>query len=114
MSITTLLAEHQDVKIAGHTVIVPPDRIDRSPCGTGTSARLAVLHVRGQLGIAETFIHKSLIGSSFIGSIRGTCEVGHYSAILPAVKGRAWITGYKQVLLDPTDLYLEGFTLYGY
>ncbi|KAK7421165.1 hypothetical protein QQX98_002294 [Neonectria punicea] len=96
-------------RIAVNTVVVQPGRLDRSPCGTGTCARLAVLHAKGQLAEGEALHHQSVIGTEFVGHIRGTSKVGEYSAILPTVKGSAWITSYKQVVLDPTDPFPEGF-----
>jgi proline racemase len=97
------------VKEAVNAVVVSPGRFDRSPCGTGTGARMAVLHARGELQVGETFRHKSIIGTEFINHIRGTTKVGEYDAILPTVKGRGWITSFKQVVLDPTDPFPEGF-----
>ena len=97
------------VKEAVNTVVVSPGRFDRSPCGTGTCVRMAVLHARGQLEVGETFRHKSIIGTEFINHIRGTTRVGEYDGILPTVKGRGWITSFKQVVLDPTDPFPEGF-----
>jgi proline racemase len=97
------------VKSAINTVVVSPGRFDRCPCGTGTCARMAVLHARGQLKVGETFKHKSIIGTEFINHIRGTTKVGQYDAILPTIKGRGWITSLKQVVLDPTDPFPEGF-----
>lgn len=96
-------------KEASNTVMVSPGRLDRSPCGTGTSARMAVLHARGELKEGETFRHKSIIGTEFICSIRGQVKVGPYNAILPRVKGRAWLTGFRQAMLDPTDPFPSGY-----
>ena len=96
-------------KVALNTVVVSPGRFDRSPCGTGTCARMAVMHARGQLAVGETFRHKSIIGTEFINHIRGTTKVGPQDAILPTVQGRAWITSYKQIVLDPEDPFPEGF-----
>lgn len=96
-------------KVATNAVSVSPGRFDRSPCGTGTCARMAVLHARGQLGVNEKFVHKSIIGTQFVCHIRGTTKVGDYEAVIPAVKGRAWITGFKQVVLDSSDPFPEGF-----
>ncbi|CAM1507756.1 Fc.00g046040.m01.CDS01 [Cosmosporella sp. VM-42] len=98
-------------KSAVNTVVVSPGRLDRSPCGTGTCARLAVLHARGILAEDEAFYHRSIIGTEFIGRIHGTTKVGDYHAVLPAVTGSAWITSYKQVVLDPRDPFPEGFRL---
>lgn len=84
---------------------------DRSPCGTGTSARMAQLHARGRLGVQQAFVNESFIGSRFTGRILGETTVGDRPGILPSVTGRAWITGTAQYLLDPTDPYPAGFTL---
>lgn len=103
-------------KTAVNTVVVSPGRFDRSPCGTGTCARMAVMHARGQLAVDETFRHRSIIGTEFVTRIRGTTQLGggggdsrSYNAILPTISGRAWITSYKQVVLDPTDPFPQGF-----
>ena len=98
-------------KRSRNTVIVSPGRHDRSPCGTGTSARLAVLHARGQLREGETFVHESLIGTEFIGRIRGTTTVGSEPAILPTITGQGWITAFHQYVLDPSDPFPLGFRL---
>jgi proline racemase len=98
-------------KTARNTVVVSPGRLDRSPCGTGTSARLAVMHARGQLKLGEPFLHRSIIGSEFIGKIIGTADVGGISGIVPAITGSAWITAFHQYVLDPTDPFPTGFTL---
>ena len=97
--------------ISKNTVIVSPGRCDRSPCGTGSSARLALLHAKGQIKPGETFIHESITGSRFTCSIEGVTEVGHYPAVIPALAGQAWITGTSQMGMDPTDPYQEGFTV---
>ncbi|KAJ6441637.1 proline racemase [Purpureocillium lavendulum] len=109
ISITEPVQEQSAGKFAKHCVIVPPGRCDRSPCGTGTSARMAVLHARGQLNTGEAFTHRSIIGSEFVGRIERTTKVSALDGIIPSISGRAWITGHKQVLLDPTDPYPEGF-----
>ncbi|KAJ9653062.1 hypothetical protein H2198_007724 [Neophaeococcomyces mojaviensis] len=96
-------------KEAINTVVVSPGRFDRSPCGTGTSARMAVLHARGELGVDEVFKHRSIIGTEFECRIRGTTTVGPYPAVHSTVKGRAWITSFKQIVLDPTDPFPTGF-----
>lgn len=98
-----LQTEADGTKTAKNTVIVSPGRFDRSPCGTGTSARMAVLHARGELKEGETFKHRSIIGTEFVCQIRGTAKVGTYDAVLPRVRGRAWLTGYRQPMLDTTD-----------
>jgi proline racemase len=86
--------------------------LDRSPCGTGTSARMAALHARGQLAIGEDFSHHSIIGSEFIGRLTGTTTTaGGKEAVLPTVTGRGWVTGRSQWLLDPTDPFPTGYTV---
>lgn len=96
-------------KVAVNTVVVSPGRFDRSPCGTGTCARMAVLHARGQLKQGETFRHRSIIGTEFVNEILGVTKVGDYDAVLPRVKGRAWLTGFRQSMLDPTDPFPLGY-----
>ena len=95
--------------VSVNTVVVSPGRFDRSPCGTGTSARMAVLHAKGLLGVGQRFTHKSIVGTQFQCSILGTTKVGDHEGILPRVKGRAWITGYRQVLVDNGDPFPVGF-----
>lgn len=85
--------------------------LDRSPCGTGTSARMAALHARGQLAIGEDFSHHSIIGSEFIGRLTGTTTVGPREAVLPTITGRGWVTGTSQWVLDPTDPFPTGYTV---
>lgn len=94
-----------------NAVVVSPGRLDRSPCGTGTSARLAVMHARGELGVGETFVHESVIGSRFESQIDAVTQVGSYPAVVPTVGGQGWISSIQQVGLDPTDPYPTGYTL---
>lgn len=96
-------------KSALNTAIVSPGRFDRCPCGTGSCARMAVMHARGQLAVGEVFKHRSIIGSTFDCHIRGTTKIGEYDAVLPTVEGSAWISGYKQMVLDDTDPFPLGF-----
>ena len=109
LQITESMRDEKTGKTAVNTVVVSPGRLDRSPCGTGTCARLAVLHAREQLAIDEPFYHHSVIGTQFIGRVTGTTKVGDYEAVYPAVTGSAWITSFKQVVVDPTDPFPEGF-----
>lgn len=102
-----LQSDHRG-KTAQNAVVVSPGRLDRSPCGTGTCARMAQLHVRNKLSAGEFFLHISTIGTEFVGTIRGTAKVGDYEAVLPTIKGSAWITGFQQVVLDPTDPFQRG------
>jgi proline racemase len=85
--------------------------LDRSPCGTGTSARMAALHARGQLEIGEDFVHQSIIGSQFVGRLTGTDDIGGQPGVLPTITGRGWITGRSQWVLHPTDPFPTGYTL---
>jgi proline racemase len=98
-------------KVTTNTCIVAPGRSDRSPTGTGTAARMAVLRARGLMRIGDSMTHASLIGSTFRGRILGDTQVGGRAAILPSIAGRAWITGFHQYLLDPDDPYPEGYLL---
>lgn len=94
-----------------NTCIVAPGRSDRSPTGTGTCARMAALHARGQMKVGDTLIHESIIGSRFTGTIAGATTVGGRPAILPTLEGRAWITGTSSVMVDPSDPWPEGYVL---
>jgi proline racemase len=85
--------------------------LDRSPCGTGTSSRMAALHARGQLAIGEDFSHQSIIGSEFIGRLTGETTVAGRPAVLPTITGRGWLTGRSQWILDESDLFPTGYTL---
>lgn len=85
--------------------------LDRSPCGTGTCARMAILHAKGLLKPDEDFVHAGPLGTTFTGRIEDTTKVGNYNAILPSLSGRGWITGVSQYLLDPTDPFPAGFTV---
>lgn len=94
-----------------NAVIVSPGRLDRSPCGTGTSARLAVLKAQGLIGVGEPFIHESVIGSKFGARIDRMCTVGPYDAVVPRISGQAYITEISQVGLDPADPFPTGYKL---
>jgi proline racemase len=97
--------------VGRNTVIVSPGRIDRCPCGTGTSARLAVLHARGEIAPGELFVHESIIGTRFDSRIESVTRVGDIDAVVPSVTGQAWITDMSVVGLDPTDPFPTGYTL---
>jgi proline racemase len=105
------LEKKGDALTARNAVIVSPGRVDRSPCGTGTSARLAVLHAKGLIKPGQSFVHESIIGTKFESSVVGTTRVGEYDAVIPAVAGQAWITGVYQMGMDPTDPFPRGFTI---
>jgi proline racemase len=90
---------------------IHPGWLDRSPCGTGTSARLAQLHARGALRVGDTFVNESVIGTRFTGRIAEETTVAGRPAIVPEITGRAWITGMGQYLLDADDPFPAGFAL---
>jgi proline racemase len=94
-----------------HAMAIWPGWFDRSPCGTGTSARMAQLYARGELAVGEEFVNESFIGSRFQGRIAETTTVGDLPGIIPRITGRAWITGTAQYMLDPTDPFPAGFLL---
>lgn len=83
--------------------------IDRSPCGTGTSARLAHLHATGRLPVGRAFIHESYIGSRFIGRVEAETEIGGRPAIIPSVEGSAIATGLNEIWIDDEDVFAHGF-----
>lgn len=105
------LEEIEGGKTSRNAVIVSPGRIDRSPCGTGTSARLAILHARGQLEVGERFVHRSILETEFIGEITGLAKEGDVDAIAPRITGSAWVTGFHQHVLDPSDPFPTGYRL---
>ena len=94
-----------------HAMVIHPGWFDRSPCGTGTSARVAQLVARGQLALGEDLINESLIGTHFIGRAVDQTTVAGIPAVIPTVTGRAWITGTSQHMLAPDDPFPEGFLL---
>jgi proline racemase len=94
-----------------NAVVVAPGRLDRSATGTGLSARMAALHARGQLQLGDAMAHASVLGTTFEGRVVATTTVGDRAAIVPAIRGSAWITGVTQVLVDPTDPFPEGYLL---
>jgi proline racemase len=97
--------------VSRNAVVVAPGRLDRSATGTGLSARLAVLHARGLIGVGAAMTHASPIGSTFHGRIVAETTVGDRPAIVPAIRGSAWITGVTQLFVDPDDPFPEGYLL---
>ena len=102
-----LVAPGGDGSHARNAMVIHPGWFDRSPCGTGTSARMAQLHARGELALRTDFVNESLLGTRFTGRLVAESSQG----VTPTIEGRAWVTGMAQYLLDPTDPFPNGFTL---
>ena len=94
---------------ARNAVFYGDKAIDRSPCGTGTSARMAQWYAKGRLNRGDVFVHESVIGSTFIGRIEDVVNCGPYDAIIPSIEGWAQKTGYNTIFIDDTDPYAHGF-----
>jgi len=106
-----LLAPGSTARHSRHAMAIHPGWFDRSPCGTGTSARMAQLHARGELALGEDFVNESFIGTRFTGRLVEETTVAGLPAVVPTVTGRAWITGTAQYFLDPEDPFPAGFLL---
>lgn len=102
---------HHPEADARNAVFYGEKAIDRSPCGTGTSARMAQLAARGDLAIGDAFVHESIIGSLFHGRVEEAAKVGGLDAIVPSIAGRAWITGHNTIELCQDDPFVEGFSV---
>ena len=96
---------------ARSAVAIEPGKVDRSPTGTAVSARMAVLHAKGEMAEDDIFHARSIIDSEFQGRITGLARIGNKPAIVPEISGRAWITGSHQHMLDPDDPWPEGYRL---
>ncbi len=96
---------------ARNAVVCGHGRLDRSPCGTGTSARLALMHAKGLIGMGQVFDHESIIGTHFLGEIVDTRSIGGVPAVVSTIAGQAWITGIMRYGVDPTDPFPEGHTV---
>ncbi len=105
------LIEKAGQKIAKNAVVIRPGKVDRSPTGTGLSARMAVLHATGQMQVGDALLAQSIIGSEFLGRIESETVVGDKVAIRPTISGRAWQTGRYQLTLDSTDPWPSGYRL---
>ena len=103
------IAPGSDAVRSRHAMAIHPGWFDRSPCGTGTSARMAELHARGELALDTPFVNESFIGTEFIGRLVGETRVGERPAVVPTITGRAWVTGLGQYILDGDDPFPEGF-----
>jgi proline racemase len=105
------LAPDANARHSRHAMAIHPGWFDRSPCGTGTSARMAQLHARGELPLHTEFVNESFIGTTFTGRLVAESTVGALPSVTPEITGRAWITGTANYLLDPTDPFPAGFVL---
>ena len=94
-----------------NVTIFADEQVDRSPCGMGTSARLASLYEHGEIKDNGSFVHESITDGHFVGKIIGKENVGDYEAVVPLVKGSAYITGFHQFVVDPEDTLPQGFLL---
>ena len=98
-----------DKLCSSNAVFYGEKAIDRSPCGTGTSARLAQKYFKRELTLGQKFIHKSIIDSQFIGCVEEEVSIGNYEGIIPSIEGNARIIGYNKLIFHPSDPYLRGF-----
>ncbi|WP_066368123.1 proline racemase family protein [Herbidospora mongoliensis] len=105
------LAPGSTARHSRHAMAIYPGWFDRSPCGTGTSARMAQLHALGELPIDAEFVNESFIGTRFTGRLVATATVEDRQAVVPHITGRAWLTGTAQYFLDPGDPFPQGFLL---
>ncbi|MFC4857710.1 proline racemase family protein [Actinophytocola glycyrrhizae] len=106
-----LAAPGSTARHSRHAMAIHPGWFDRSPCGTGTSARMAQLHARGELPLDTDFRNESFIGTHFVGRLVASTSVGGVPAVVPTITGRAWLTGTAQYFLDPSDPFPQGFRL---
>ncbi len=106
-----LVAPGSDARRSRHAMVIAPGYFDRSPCGTGTSARVAQLHARGLLALHTDFVNESLLGTHFVGRLVDTTEVAGIPAVIPTITGSAWLTGTSQMFLDERDPFPRGFLL---
>jgi proline racemase len=97
--------------VTRNAVVVAPGRLDRSATGTGLCARMAALHARGAMHVGDVMTHASVLGSTFDGRIVDETAIAGRAAIVPAIRGSAWITGISQVFVDPSDPFPEGYLL---
>jgi proline racemase len=85
--------------------------LDRSPCGTGTCAKMAAMHAKGKLPLGQDFVHEGILGTTFTGRLIEETRVGPFAAVVPTLSGQAWITGFAQYVVDPEDPFPDGFTV---
>jgi proline racemase len=96
---------------AANAVAIRPGKIDRSPTGTGASARMAVMRAKGEMQVGDRYLARSIIGSEFLGRIEADTTLGGRPAIVPSISGRAWISGTRVEMLDPADPWPAGYRL---
>lgn len=94
-----------------NVTVFADEQIDRSPCGTGTAARLATLFHRAKIHRGENFVHESIVGSQFVGRVLREVKIGAYDAVVPEITGNAFVTGFHQFVVDPSDPLAAGFLL---
>lgn len=124
ISLVMLHGPADDPAVSGRNAVVLPagrlaaddpaswrGTLDRSPCGTGTSARMAVLHARGELALGVPFVHQGVLGTTFRGVLHERTTVGGVDAVVPSIEGRAWITGHVLHVLQPDDPFPTGLTV---
>ena len=105
------LVRENGVWSGANAVAIRPGKIDRSPTGTGCSARMAVLHAKGLMQVGDRYLARSIIGSEYACHIDAEVAIGSTRGILPVISGTAWITGTQQHMLDPSDPYPQGYRL---
>lgn len=105
------VTREQGILTGKSTVVIDPGKLDRSPCGTGCSARIATLVARGELAVGDAYIGHSIINSTFNCRVEKAVDLGGTPAIIPSIEGRAWITGTSEITDDPTDPWPEGYRL---
>ena len=105
------LVRENGALVGRNAVAIKPGKIDRCPTGTGCSARMAILHAKGEMSQGDCYIGESILGSRFTCGIDGLTKVGHKEAIHPRISGRAWVTGNYQYTLDPKDPWPQGYRL---
>ena len=103
--------ERDGMLTAANAVAIQPGKIDRSPTGTGASARMAVLRAKGRMQVGDRYLARSIIGSEFLGRIEADTSLGGKAAIVPSISGRAWISGKRTEMLDPADPWPQGYKL---
>ena len=109
--ITAPLFKENGIYVGRNAVAIQPGKLDRSPTGTGCSARLAVLKKRGLIKVGDPYIGESVIGSRFHCRLESLTRVGDMEAVIPSISGRAWITGSHQHMLDPGDPWPGGYKI---